>query len=177
MSAKCRASGAGAGQYPFSPSQYFRLAGARAHLALRAAADSEMEVSAYFTSVHIPSFGRAVTGNAADSEMEGSTYFTSVHIPSFGRAGTGTAADSEMEVSAYFTSVHIPSFRRAVTDKREVVTPAKRKYITLLDLQGAHTAFWQHCYTQDINEWDTQTVERTERTEVKQHVPTSVYIL
>ena len=37
------------------------LAGARAHLAWQAAADSKMEVSAYFTTVHIPSFGRAVT--------------------------------------------------------------------------------------------------------------------
>ena len=65
MSVKCDA-----GQYPISPSQYFILAGARAHSAWRAAADSEMEVSAYFTSVHIPSFGRAVKGNAADSKIE-----------------------------------------------------------------------------------------------------------
>ena len=36
--------------------------GAHAHSAWRAAAGSEMEVSAYFTSVHILSFGRAVTG-------------------------------------------------------------------------------------------------------------------
>ena len=88
MSAKCWASIAGAGQFPFSPSQYFMLAGAHAHSAWRAAADSEMEVSAYFTSVHIPSFGRAVTGTAADSEMEVSDFFTSVLIPSFGRAVT-----------------------------------------------------------------------------------------
>ena len=53
MSVKCWASVPGAGQYPFSPSQYSMLAGARAHSAWRNAADSEMEVSAYFTSVHI----------------------------------------------------------------------------------------------------------------------------
>ena len=53
MSVKCWASVACDGQYPFSPSQYFMLAGARAHSDWRAAADSEMEVSAYFTSVHI----------------------------------------------------------------------------------------------------------------------------
>ena len=51
-------------------SQYFILAGTRAHSACCAATDSEMKVTARFTSVHIPSFGRAVTGNAADSEME-----------------------------------------------------------------------------------------------------------
>ena len=51
--------------------------------------------------------------------MEVSAYFKSVHIPSFGRAVTGNAADSEIEVSSYFTSVHIPYFRRAVTGKRE----------------------------------------------------------
>ena len=66
------------------------LAGARAHSAWRAAAVSEMEVSAYFISVHMPSFGRAVIGNSSDSEIEGSAYFTSVHIYtcilSFGRA-------------------------------------------------------------------------------------------
>ena len=121
MSVKCWASVAGAGQYSLSPSQYFMLAGARAHSAWRAAADSEMEVSAYFTSVHIPPSGRAVTGNAANSEMEvGPIYlFHKAHIPSFGRALTGTAADSEMEVSACFTSVLIPSFGRALPGKRE----------------------------------------------------------
>ena len=58
---------------------YFMLTGARAHSTWGAAADSKMEVSAYFTSVHIPSFEKAVRGNAADSKMEVS-YFTSVHI-------------------------------------------------------------------------------------------------
>ena len=70
MSVKCWARVAGAGQYPFSPSQYLMLAGARALSAWRAAADSKMEVSAYFTSVHIPFFGKAVTGNATESEKE-----------------------------------------------------------------------------------------------------------
>ena len=83
MSVKCWASVAGAGQYPFSPSEYFMLVGTRAHSAWRAAADSEMEVSAYFTSAHILSLGRAVAGNAADSEIEVSAYFTSVHITVF----------------------------------------------------------------------------------------------
>ena len=36
----------------------------------------------------LPSFGRAVIGTAADSEIEVSAYFTSVIIPSFGRAVT-----------------------------------------------------------------------------------------
>ena len=60
--------------------------------------------------------------------MEVSAYFTSVHIPSFGRAVTGTAADSEMEVSAYFTTVHIPSFGRAVTAKQQT---ARWKYLLI----------------------------------------------
>ena len=105
-------------QCPFSPGQYFMLAGAEANSAWRAAAGSKMEVSAYFTSVHIPYFGRAVTGNATDSKMEVSAHFTSVHIPSYRMAMTGTAANSEMAVSAYFTSVHILSFARAVTGKK-----------------------------------------------------------
>ena len=65
------------------------LAGARAHSAWCAAADIEMEVSTHFTSVHIPSFGRDVTGTAAGSELEVSAYFTNVLIPSFGRLVTG----------------------------------------------------------------------------------------
>ena len=105
------------------------LTGARAHSVWRAAADSEIKVCAYFTSVHIPSFGRAVAGNAADSEMEVSAYFTSVHIPFFGRAVTGKRERSDAskkEVCTRFTSEHI----------RPLV---------------------QHCYTQYMNEWDTQT--------------------
>ena len=123
MSVKCWASVAGAGQYPFSPSQYFMLAGARAHSAWRAAADSEMEVSAYFTSVHIPSFGSTVTSNAADSEMEVSAYFTSVLIPTFGRAVTGKierSDASEKEVYTGFTSEHIWPFGNTVTRMSEM---------------------------------------------------------
>ena len=60
-----------------------------------------------------------MTGNPADREMQESAYFPNVHIPSFRRVVIGTAADSEMEVSAYFTNVHIPCFGRAVTGKRE----------------------------------------------------------
>ena len=70
MSVKCWARVADAGQYPFSLSHYSMLAGARALSSWRAAADSEIEVSVYFTSVHITSFGRATTGTAADSKME-----------------------------------------------------------------------------------------------------------
>ena len=44
------------------------LAGAGAHSGRRATADSEMEVYSYFTSVHIPSFGRAVTGKRERSD-------------------------------------------------------------------------------------------------------------
>ena len=79
------------------------LAGARAHSTWRAAADSKMELSTYFTSVHIPSFGRAVTGNAADSEMKLSVYFTSVHIPSFGRAVTGKRERSDASKKEVYT--------------------------------------------------------------------------
>ena len=53
MSVKCWASIASAGQYPFSPSQYLMLAGVLAHAAWLAAADSDMDVSAYITSVRI----------------------------------------------------------------------------------------------------------------------------
>ena len=69
----------------------------------RAAADSEMEVSAYFTSVYIPSFGRAVTGNAADSKIKVSAYFTSVLIPSFGRAVTGKRERSDASEKEAYT--------------------------------------------------------------------------
>ena len=52
------------------------LAGARAHSAWRAAADSEIEVSAYFTSVLIPSFGRAVTGKSERSDAREKEVYT-----------------------------------------------------------------------------------------------------
>ena len=46
--------------------------------------------------------------------------------------------------------------------KESTVTPAKRKYI--LDIQvSTYTAFWQHCYMQVRNAWDTQT-HRTPQT-------------
>ena len=41
-----------------SSNQYFMLTGARAHSVWCAVADNEMEVSAYFISVHIPSCDR-----------------------------------------------------------------------------------------------------------------------
>ena len=56
LSVRCWAIVASAGQYPFSSSQYFMLAGERAHSPWRAATDSEMKVPAYFTSVHIYCF-------------------------------------------------------------------------------------------------------------------------
>ena len=40
-------------------SQYFMLVGARAHLAMRTAANSDMEVSSYFTSVHVTVFWKS----------------------------------------------------------------------------------------------------------------------
>ena len=51
MSVKCWASVAVAGQYPFSPSQYFMLAGESANSAWRAAADSELEVRVHVSSI------------------------------------------------------------------------------------------------------------------------------
>ena len=68
----------GAGQYPFSPSQYPMLAGAQNS---DAAADSEMEVSAYFTSVHI-----TVVWKGCDKQC---CRQRSVLIPFFGRAVPG----------------------------------------------------------------------------------------
>ena len=56
MSVKSWARVAAAGQYPFSPIQYFMLAEVCAQSAWQAAADSKIEVSAYFTSVHITVF-------------------------------------------------------------------------------------------------------------------------
>ena len=52
------------------------LAGACAHSAWRAAADSKMGVSAYFTSVLIPSFGRAVTGKSERSDAREKEVYT-----------------------------------------------------------------------------------------------------
>ena len=56
--------------------------------------------------VHIPSFGRAVTGNAADSAMEVSVYFTSVHITegiTEGRAVTGKKERSDASEKEVYT--------------------------------------------------------------------------
>ena len=56
-----------------------------------------------------------------------------------------TSAHSQNQVSAYFTSVQILSIESAVTNKKEAVTSAKRKYV--LDLQvskyGLLAALWQ----------------------------------
>ena len=65
-----------ADQYLFSPSQYFMQAGARAHSVWRATPDSEMGVSAYLTSVHIPSFWRAVTGKRERSDASEKEVYT-----------------------------------------------------------------------------------------------------
>ena len=118
MSVRCWASVDVAGQYPFSPSQYFMLAGACAHSAWRAAADSGMEVSAYFTSVHyhISSFGKAVTGNTADSEMEVSAYFTSVLIPYFGRAVTGKRERSDARKTEVYSPRQWANFETALCE-------------------------------------------------------------
>ena len=52
---------------------------------------------------------------------------------------------AKYQVSAYFTSVQILSIERALTNKKEAVTSAKRKYV--LDLQvskyGLLAALWQ----------------------------------
>ena len=64
---------------------------------------AKMEVSVYFTSVHIPSLGRAVTVNAADSKMEVSAYFTSVLIPAFKRAVTGKTNRSDASEKEVYT--------------------------------------------------------------------------
>ena len=148
----------GAGQYPSSPSQHYMLARACVHSEWRAAADSEMEVSSHFTSVHIPSLGRAVTGNASDSEMEVSAYFTSVHIYRLFWKGCDRhcyrqrngsiclfhkceSDASKKEVYAWFTSEPIRPFGNAVTRRSEIM---------------GHT--------------DSQNAtDITERTEVKQH--------
>ena len=103
MSVKCWASVTGAGQYPFSPSRYFMMARAHAQSEWRAAGDSEMELSAYLTSVHIPSLRRAVSGTASDNEMEVSAYFTSVLIPSFGGAVTGKRERSDASEKEVYT--------------------------------------------------------------------------
>ena len=67
---------AGAGQYPLSPSQYFMLAGAHAHSAWHTTTEREMKVSAYFTSVHIASFGRTVTGKRESSDVSEKEVYT-----------------------------------------------------------------------------------------------------
>ena len=110
-------------------------------------------------------------------EMGVSAYFTSVHIdlPSFARAVTGDAADNEKKVFAYFTSMHITVFWKGC-DRQKRAQWRQRKESIYLIYKWAHTAFWQHCYTQDRNEWGRrERTDCTERTEVNQHVPTSVY--
>ena len=56
-----------------------------------------------------------------------------------------TSAHSQNQVSAYFTSLQILSIEIALTNKKEAVTSAKRKYV--LDLQvskyGLLAALWQ----------------------------------
>ena len=64
-----------------------------------------------------------MTGTAADSEMEVSTYFTSVLISSFGKAVTGNrecSDASEKEVYTSFTSEHIQPFGNTVTRRSEM---------------------------------------------------------
>ena len=56
-----------------------------------------------------------------------------------------SSAPSQNQVSAYFTSLQILSIEIALTNKKEAVTSAKRKYV--LDLQvskyGLLAALWQ----------------------------------
>ena len=56
-----------------------------------------------------------------------------------------TSAHSQNQVSSYFTSLQILSIEIALTNKKEAVTSAKRKYV--LDLQvskyGLLAALWQ----------------------------------
>ena len=56
-----------------------------------------------------------------------------------------TSAHSQNQVSAYFTSLQILSIEIVLTNKKEAVTSAKRKYV--LDLQvskyGLLAALWQ----------------------------------
>ena len=77
----------------------------------------------------MPSFGKAVTGNDADNGMEVSAYFTRVHIYCLLSFVTGTAVDCGMEATAYFTSVLIQSFGRAVTGKKNRSDASKKRII------------------------------------------------
>ena len=164
-------------QYPLSPTQYFMLAGASAHSAWRAAADSEMEVSAYFTSVHIPPSGRAVTGNAADSEMEvGPIYlFHKCAYTVFWKGSDRHSCRQRNGSICLFHKCAYTVFWKGFAREKRAQWRQHKGSIYLI-YKWAYTAFWQHRYTPVRNEWDTQTAtDSTKRTEVKQHVPTSVY--
>ena len=56
-----------------------------------------------------------------------------------------TSAHSQNQVSAYFTSVQIMSIVRAVTNEKEEVTSAKRKYVldSPVSKYGLLAALWQ----------------------------------
>ena len=71
----------------------------------------------------LPSFGKASTGTAADREIEVSAYVTSVPISAFVRAVTvkGERSDtSEKEVYTLFTSEHIRPFVNTVTHRTKM---------------------------------------------------------
>ena len=94
-----------------------------------------MKVSAYFTSVHIPSFGRAVTSNAADSKMEVSAYLTSVHIPSFRKGCDRHCCRQRNGSICLFHKCAYTVFGRAVTGKIEHSDASEEEVYSLLDLQ------------------------------------------
>ena len=81
---------------------------------------AKLEVSAYFTSVHLPTFGRGVTGNASDSEMEISAYFTSGHLPFLEGLWQKLLQRAKRKYYTWFTSEHIRPFRNTVTRKTEM---------------------------------------------------------
>ena len=100
---KCWASVASAGQYPFSPSQYFMLAGARAHSAWRAAADSEMEVSAQFTSVNITVFWKGCDRHSCTQPNGSICLFHKCAYTVFGRAVKGKKTCSDTSENEIYT--------------------------------------------------------------------------
>ena len=121
MSVKCWASISGAGQYPFSPSRYFMPVGACAHSAGCAAADSDMEVSAYFTSVHITVFWMGCARHCCSQRNGRICLFQKCAYTLFWK---GCDMQKRAQWRQWNGSIY-------------------------LIYKWAHTAFWQHCYTQD----------------------------
>ena len=132
MSVKCWASIAGAGQYTSSPSQYFMLGGSACIFSVVCCCRQWNASICLFHKCAYTVFWKGCDRHCC-RQRDGSICL--------------------FHKCAYTVSRkwNIPSLGRAVTGKR--AQWCQRKGSIYVIYKWAHTAFWQHCYTQDRNEW------------------------